>query len=253
VSDRGEFLLRGLRLAAVFILLAGITSGCTRSQATVEPEGRLDVFNPDALTGTFLPKDWAVEGPDVEGSYLTLVTKDGTPALKIVNGEKSFVAVRRTQAMLLASPFLTWAWNMDPVPGGVHPSRLVIGFHGGNEKSGSWGGQPLTWLGSPLPPHDRALAIIWGESALRRGTLVMPERDPKTGKVKSGPAPRYIARGGRENGGRWWLEYLDLGGLYKRLWPEDDMGRVRIMFIGVAATGGKPPVAAHISKVVISR
>ncbi len=234
----------GRRLTAMVLVV--FAAGCTAPGAIVEPEGRLDVFNPDTVTGAFLPKDWVVDGPDVAGTYLSTVVKDGTPALKIVNGEKSFVAVRRTQAMLLASPFLSWAWYMETLPGGYHPARLVIGFYGGNEKSRSWKSRTFPWLGSPLPANDRALAIVWGSSALQRGTLVGAAKGDKA-------RPRYIARGGRENGGKWWLEYLDLAGLYQRLWPGDDLGRVRIAFIGVAAPGGKPPTAAYISKIVISR
>ncbi len=240
----------GRRLVAMVLVI--FATGCTAPRAVVEPEGRLDVFNPEAAAGAFLPRDWVLDGiggvggPDAAGAYLSTVVKDGTPALKIVNGEKNFVAVRRTQAMLLASPFLTWAWYMEAPPGGTHPARLLIGFYGGNEKSQSWESRTFSWFGSPLPTHDRALAIVWGSSALQRGILVRPA---KGGKDR----PRYIARGGRENGGKWWLEYLDLAELYRRLWPGDDLGRVGIAFIGVAAAGGKPPSAAYISKIVISR
>jgi hypothetical protein len=231
----------GRRLMAMVLII--FAAGCTAPRAVVEPEGRLDVFNPDTITGAFLPRDWVIDGPNVAGTYLSTVVKDKTPALKIVNGEKSFIAVRRTQAMLLASSFLTWAWYMETPSSGAHPARLVIGFQGGGEKSRSWESRSFTWLDSPLPLHDRALAIVWGSSALQRGTIVRPAKG----------WPRYIARGGRENGGKWWLEYLDLAGLYRRLWPGDDLARVRIAFIGVAAAGGKPPSAAYISKIVISR
>ncbi len=240
----------GRRLIVMALVI--LAAGCTAPRAIVEPEGRLDVFNPDAAAGVFPPRDWVVDGiggvggPNVTGAYLSTVVKDGTPALKIVNGEKSFIAVRRTQAMLLASSFLTWAWYMETPPEGAQAARLVIGFYGGNEKSRSWKNRTFSWLGSPLPTHDRALAIVWGSSALQRGTLVRPAKKKKEW-------PRYIARGGRENGGKWWLEYLDLAELYRRLWPGDDLGRVGIAFIGVAATGGKPPGAAYISKIVISR
>ncbi len=239
----GKTIVRGLIVMALVVFAAG----CTAPRAVVGPEGRLDVFNPDfIITGALLLRDWVVDGPDVSGAYLSTVVKDGTPALKIVNGEKSFVAVRRTQAMLLTSPFLTWAWYMETPPGGAPAARLVIGFQGGNQKSQNWKSRIFSWLGSPLPSHDRGLAIVWGSSALQRGVLVRPTKEEKKW-------PRYIARGGRENGGEWWLEYLDLAELYRRLWPGDDLSRARIAFIGVAATGGKPRAATYISKIVISR
>ena len=236
----------------IVMVLVVFAAGCTAPRAVVEPEGRLDVFNPATAAQAFLPRDWVVDGvggvgsPDVTGAYISTAIKDGTAALKIVNGEKGFVAVRRTQAMLLTSPFLTWAWYMETPPDGAPAARLVIGFQGGNEKSQSWGSRTFSWLGSPLPSHDRALAIVWGLSALQRGVLVESAKEKKKW-------PRYIARGGRENGGKWWLEYLDLAELYRRLWPGDDLSRVGIAFIGVAATGGKPPGVAYISKIVISR
>ena len=55
---------------------------------------------------------------------------------------------------------------MNPQPSGVHPVRLVVVFHGGNPKSRGLGGTALVWPDDSLPPHDRAVVIIWGELAL---------------------------------------------------------------------------------------
>ncbi len=234
----------GRRLVAMVLVI--FAAGCTAPNAVVGPEGRLDVFNPATAAKAFPPRDWVIDGIGSSGAYLSTMLKNGTPALKIVNGEKNFIAVRRIQAMLLTSPFLSWAWYMEPPPAGAPAARLVIGFYGGNEKSRSWKSRVFSWLGPSLPTNDRELAIVWGSSALQRGTLVRPAKGKKG-------RPRYIARGGRENGGKWWLEYLDLAGLYRRLWPGDNLSRVRIAFIGVAAPGGKPPSVAYISKIIISR
>lgn len=225
-----------------------VASGCTVERVSVEPEGRLDVL--DALAGFssgILPADWAVEGAgDVAETHLKVVDKDGVPALRVTNGPDSFVVVRRIEAMLLATPYLNWGWNMAPHGPGVHPVRLVIGYHGGNPESGSWGSRPFSWLGSALPPHDRAMAIIWGDSALGRGSLSRPGGDPNL-------APRYTARGGRENDDRWWLETVDLSRLYALAWPADDIARVQVVYIGIAAAGDRPPTAAHVSEIVLSR
>ncbi len=232
------------------VLLAGLAMilGCAVERTSVEPEGRLDVIAPlIANSLQILPADWAVEGPgDAAGERLSIVDLDGVPALIITNGEDSFAIVRRVQAMLLATPYLKWGWNMGPYGSGLHPARLVVGFHGGNPEEGSWGSQPFAWLGTSLPPHDRFLAIVWGDSALMRGDLTLPAGEARA-------APRYTARGGRENTGQWWLEDADLSALYARAWPGDDLGRVQVMFIGVAAAGGRRQAAAHISEMVLSR
>ncbi len=129
---------------------------------------------------------------------------------------------------------------------GYHPVRLIVGFHGGNPKSASWGSQPFAWTGSALPPHNRALAITLGASALERGTLSGP-----IGERRS--APRYTARGGRENTGSWWLETINLSRLYARAWPGDDAGGATVVFIRLAAAGGRAPAVANFSRMVLPR
>ena len=80
---------------------------------------------------------------------------------------------------------------MDPQPSGVHPVRLVVVFHGGNPKSRGLGGTALVWPDDSLPPHDRAVVIIWGESALQRGSITKPKSS-----TRRQAASRYTARGG---------------------------------------------------------
>jgi hypothetical protein len=60
--------------------------------------------------------------------------------------------------VLLATPYLSWAWNVKAHGAGLHPITLVIGFQGGAREN-----LPLTWLGKALPAHDRIIAIAWGE------------------------------------------------------------------------------------------
>jgi len=232
------------------VLATVMLAGCSVERASMTPEGLLAVLGPaPGFSPVELPGDWALESKGkLSEQQLRTDTKDGVPALRISNGENPFIVVRRTQAMLLSTPYLSWSWNIEPPSApGFHPVRVIVGFHGGDPASGSWGGQPFKWLGTRLPPHDRALSLTWGESALQRGALDLP-RD-STDRA----APRYTVRGGRENAGTWWLETVDLADLYKRAWPGDDANRAQIMFIGIAAPGDRPPAPAYISGILLSR
>lgn len=235
---------RGFILAATAAVLAGCSGGARLGAAPAEPEGRLEVLdvNPQ-FSPKDLPESWVVEGPpDVVKNQLTVALKDGVKSLKIVNSNDGFIVVKRTKAMMLATPYLTWSWNMAPYGGGVHPLSLVVGFRGGPRNSQG----ALSRLGSVLPPHDRALVINWGDSALLRGTLAKPDKGASF-------APVYTVRGGRENADSWWLETVDLSWLYAQLWPSDNQGSTIVSFIGVAAAGGRQSAAAHISEIKLSR
>ncbi|MFQ5765878.1 MAG: hypothetical protein ACE5GT_13220 [Rhodospirillales bacterium] len=208
----------------------------------------MDVLGPvPAFEPNPVPLDWITEGTVGDGQ-LAVVERAGVPALRVVNGPRSFVTAKPTAASLLATPYLSWAWNMEPQEKGTHPVRLVVGFHGGNPESRRWGSPPAGRSATALPPHDRAVVIIWSESALQRGTITKPmSTKPQQA------ASRYAARGGRENTGAWWLETVDLSDIYRRTWPGDDPARARISFIGVAAAAGKAPSPAYISGIRLSR
>ena len=232
--------LLALALATVLV------GGCTVPPAAIDQAGRLEVLGPDAGFSTDpLPTGWIMEGSPGNGR-LEVVDVQGVPALSVVNGDEGFVLARHTEANMLATPYLSWAWHVDAQRSGIHPIRLVVGFSGGNPDGDSWGGGSFAGMGSALPSHDRVLSIAWGESALRRGSMVRPP----------GPEPRallYTVRGGRENTGSWWLETVDLSQLYAIAWPGDVRGRVRVAFIGLSAAAGRLPAAARISGVVLSR
>lgn len=224
--------------------------GCAVEQAAVAPEGLLQVLGPfPGFSPVELPGDWAVEKDGrLDESQLRIVDKAGVPSLKVTNGADSFVVARRTSAMMLATPFLSWSWNIEPPSApGYHPVRLVVGFYGGDPASPSRGGEPLRRLGGALPAHDRALSLTWGQSALQRGGLSPAPAAP--GRA----SPRYTVRGGRENAGSWWLETVDLSDLYRRSWPDDDFSKTRIVFIGIAAAGGRRPAPAYVAGIILSR
>lgn len=226
-----------------------ILTGCSVKEANVEPEGLLSVLGPfPGFSPEDLPDDWAIEkNGSLDVSQIQIVTKDGLPSLKITNAENSFIVARRTNAMMLATPFLSWSWLIEPPSTtGYHPVRMVIGFYGGDRRSRSRTSQPLRWLGSSLPTHDRAMSLVWGESALQRGTLVMPTSD------STNADPLYTVRGGRENTGSWWLETVDLSSLYRQIWPQDDSVNARIVYIGIEAVAGRVPSPACVSDITLS-
>lgn len=252
MTRRPPHAVRRLILAVLF---ASVTACDAIGPASVvQPEGNLSVLGPTPrFSLEILPRDWVVDGSaSGSGSRVSLERKQGIPSLRVLNGADGFVLARRTNAFLLATPFLSWSWNMTSHGAGLHPTRLLIGFKGGNPDSAGWGDQSFVWRGSSLPAYDRMLSVAWGDSALQRGNLVAAVTDdpaPPRPEVQA----RYVARGGRENSGLWWLETIDLSRTYGALWPGDDRGRVRVVFIGVAASGGQPPAEAHFSGIVLSR
>lgn len=180
----------GKLLQAFSMTLVALSVACAPLPAPDAPMGSLDVLGPvPAFEPNALPLDWVSMGKIAEGQ-LSVVVRDGVPAQKVINGKQSFIAVKPTRASLLASPYLSWAWNMEPQDKGPHPVRLVIGFYGGQQQSRSGEGIPAK-DSSGLPPHDRAMVIVWGLSALQRGSIEIPVT---TGNRQA--AARYTVRGG---------------------------------------------------------
>ena len=215
----------------VLLALPVLLTGCAVQRAEISPEGRLEIFGAGTLRdGNKLSRDWVIEGDgDVDKFKRQISLERGKGAsagkanLILKSGMKSFLLVRRTKARLLATPFITWSWHMTAERRAAGAIRLVVGFHGGDPKSQSWGAQPFVWFGSRLPPHDRVIAIQWGERALERGNLYTGHK-----------VPHYIARGGPRQLGRWWPENLDLADIYRKVWPKDNIEDTKIMFIGFA-------------------
>jgi len=238
---------RSFRSLAVAAEMIAVTA-CAAPRVSVDPSGRMEVLGPEpGFSPASPPPGWVHEG-DADGRVE--VVSQGVPALRVRPGDGAFVFARRTDAVLLAAPYLSWAWNMDAQRAGPHPVRIVVGFHGGDPKSPSWGSQPLAWLGSVLLPHDRVLMLVWGESVLARGDLSPVVESASA--VPANRAPRFTVRGGRENAGQWWVETADRADLYSRAWPRDDHRRVRIVFVGIASAV-QAEAGAHVSGIVLSR
>ncbi|MEK7245625.1 MAG: hypothetical protein AAB223_06370 [Pseudomonadota bacterium] len=243
-SDEAAFRLRPAPVLALLALLAA----CAAPRAGVDIEGKLDILGPTPdLVAAGLPGDWVSQGRAGPGQA-RVVERDGVPALRLIPGGDGFIVARRLDAALLMSPYLSWSWNMENHGDGLHPVRLIVGFHGGHSDSSGRDRAAFPWLGSALPAHDRSFAIAWADSALRRGSVLKPER-------AEGPrAPLYIVRGGRENANIWWLETVDLERIYRELWPGDDSARARVVFVGLAVTPATfEAPAAFVSGIRLSR
>lgn len=238
---------RSLLVALGVASLAAYLAACAEPAANRPPSGSMDVLGPiPAFEPSALPPDWVTEGAVGRGQ-LTVVERDSIPALMVVNGDENFVAAKPTRASLLATPYLSWSWNMEMRDSGTHPVRLVVGFNGGDRQRPARASPPPPSPGQALPVHDRAIVITWGDSALQRGAIVKPDAT----KVPRPPS-RYTARGGRENAGSWWLETVDLSDIYRRSWPDDDAASAQITFIGIAASAGRPPSPAYLSGIRLS-
>ena len=178
---------------------------------TTDSADNLEILAPlPEFTPRRLPAGWVIAGAlEAAREGLAVVEEGGVPALKVVSGKRGFVLARRTRAVLLATPYLSWAWNVESHGAGLHPINLVIGFQGGARENVSRGSQSLTWLGKALPPHDRILAMAWGDSALNRGNLTPASADEPGMR-------RYVARGGARACG---LLVAGNGGPFPNLFP----------------------------------
>lgn len=234
-------------LLALFVCVA--LAACEVQKAEVDPSGRLEILAPSpGLEANGTAAQWKMVTADSEqGPRFVEQEFQSVRSLRVTSGAVTGILYRNTDAILAVSPFLSWAWSVEPHGGSQHPVRIIVGFYGGDPESGGWENRPRPrWVGSDLPPYDRLLTIGWDASALRRGHLTSPRENPQ--------APRhYTVRGGDENTGEWRLETVDLTGLYRMAWPGDDVSATRIVFIGIAAVGGAVPATANISGLVLSR
>jgi hypothetical protein len=192
------------------------------------------------------PIGWITKGTQTPG-HLSVVEQEGRTALKIINGPRDFFAVKPARATLLATPYLSWFWNMESQRNGQHPVNLFVGFYYGEQLDRTWIPSFLR-SDETFPTYNRMLRFTWGDSALQRGTIVTNNsinRDILTAN--------FTVRGGQENSGSWWLEAVDLYDIYQRAWPKDVIMQTKIKFIGLGATSGEKPIAGYISNVRLSR
>jgi len=232
-------------------LLAALTVlGCAKPEARVGLDGAIVVLRPNPEFSTVRPPDdWIMLGPRPTRMPETRTEGQDTYLHFKAAGE-TYAFVRRINAQLLATPYLSWRWRQAGGLGSRHPVRISIGLadHGMKSRKGMLAGLMSGLGGSDLPDFSRSIIISFGASALMRGTL---EATPETRKHRA--VARYVIRGGRENIGRWWEEYIDLSNIHRLAWPGTGMTTTRVVYIGITTQASKQGAAADIARLRLSR
>jgi hypothetical protein len=214
-------------LMAFAVLVLG---GCAETDTAVGIDGMVRVFSSDPAHPVFgRASDW-IELGNTKTMHPTIAAGDGRLALEVNADGANGAALRRLDAPLLAMPFLFWDWTViDGAP--EHPVRVVIGFADQPVAPDS----AFTRAFSPAAPprFSRSVALVWGSSALQRGSI---ETHAPDGEGRS--HVRYVVRGGRENRGRWWSEHLDLSQIHAAAWPDVDMAQSHVVFAGISTAAG---------------
>lgn len=231
-------------LLAVAILV--VVSACEQTRTPVALDGTLAVFSNDPAHPVIgRASDWVRMGADAALTHKVVYTEN-VPGLEVTGAQGNAAMLRRTEALLLATPFLFWSWSaVDGPP--EHPVRLVIGLADKPDRDRP-SALATAFSGPALPAFSRTLTLIWGASALQRGSL-----DVQPAAPKRKPRARYVVRGGRENRNRWWSENLDLSQIHVMAWPQIDMADSRVVFVGISVAGGEAPGKMLISGLRLSR
>ena len=221
-----------------FVLCVFLLAGCSAPRDAVPLGGTLEVLSPDqtfieAVSVGELPPGWEISGDMPEGA-LSIHAVDGYRAVTATPGATPFAVLRRTNASLLATPFLSWAWHAQSPSGGAHPVRIIVGLVDRSAKPDrAW------WQMGGDTGTTRVIQMVWNETALGRGTVIGPRIEE--GKPQSA---RYIARGGPEQAGRWRTDAVDLSLIHRQVWPNDNPATTDIRFIGIAVQAARPAANA---------
>ncbi len=218
------------RICVLTLLVIGFLSACAPPRSASPLGGTLDVLGPDrafstALNNDHIPDDWVLSGSP-SASALRISTLDRIPALNITAEKQSFALARRVNALMLATPYLSWAWHVAPPKSGPHPVRIIVGLVNRDEELR----RPWWQIGGrDEDVVDRIITIIWNGTALGRGNII------KLQTAEDRPeAAEYIVRGGPEQGGRWWVDTVDLSLIHRQVWQRDDPAKIEIKYIGIA-------------------
>ncbi len=141
---------------------------------------------------------------------IDFVEKDGLPAARFTTKDTASMLIRHVDIPLEEYPLLSWKWFIEePIvtsidentrQGDDHAARFFISF--------------VTQSG-----EKRSMEIIWGNKL-------------KAGEYKYIDAfPHYVARGGKENIGKWFDEGINLLEIYNTIWP--DKKSVHLITIGI--------------------
>ena len=239
-------------LGHIPFLLLGVAvlsfmAACTRTHTPVGLDSTVKIFSDNPHNPIFgQNNDWTRLGSG-RSVNIKSVYKGAIPVLQISSAYANAALLRRVDAQLLATPYLFRSWSVIDGPP-IHPVRLIIGFSDTAQNKGHNNDKRTIFSNHKLPAFSRTLTLVWGASALKRGTLTIK---PKQKGQK--PGAHYIVRGGRENHYRWWNESLDLSHLHTLAWPLVDMSKSRIVFTGVSTTGGAVPGTMQIAQLKLSR
>jgi hypothetical protein len=241
-----------VRTFALFAALA--LAACTPPRDAAPIGGTLNVLGPDqtfieAVSTGDVPPGWEVSG-DIPADALSIQQIDRFRALGVTTARTPYALLRRTNASLLATPFLAWAWHTpSAVPGtqrgtptGAHPVRIIAALisRDGAEKRSWWsfGGDDTT---------TRIIQLVWNETALGRGTVIGPKIEENRPQ-----SAQYIARGGAEQSNRWWVDTVDLSLIHRQVWPKDDQSKFDIRYIGIVAQAS-PAAKMNVAAIRLMR
>ncbi|MEE2698621.1 MAG: DUF3047 domain-containing protein [Pseudomonadota bacterium] len=246
INFTGKAFHRKKRITLLLSVL--VIAACTKPiRSTINSIGPMDIVGPaPGFLQNLIPVGWISQG-SIKKGQMSIVKLDGIPALKVVSSSNNLITVKPSQALLLATPYLSWSWNMEPQGEGQHPVKLLVGFKNSKKQQQTW--KTNFFISHNLiPNHERMLSFIWGDSALQRGTITK-ENPKKEGQLNAS----FTVRGGQENSNSWWFETVDLNDIYQRTWPRDEIDDLHITFIGISTSSSSKPIAGHISGLRLSR
>lgn len=230
-------------------VIALVLAGCAPARDAAPLGGSLSVLGPDqdfieAVSQGELPPGWEISG-DMPANALSIHQIEKFRALSVRADGRPFALIRRTQASLLATPFLTWAWHTQPPNNGTHPVRIIVGL---SDREGKPARHWWQVGNSDAGKVTRIIEMAWNETALGRGTVIGPRVDGEHPE-----SARYVARGGGEQGNRWWVDAVDLSLIHRQIWPKDDPANMDIRFIGIAVHGTKRPAMMNVAAIRLMR
>lgn len=182
------------------IFVSASVAGCSLPDAGVDAAGDLKLlYAPFSLDRP--PPYWTVSQKINPGQLssadtpLQWVDKNGNIALAVRPGVGSFEIGRRTNVVVLASPYLSFDWQFNRTAQ-VGDIKLELGFR--KQDQGNWNESDL---GSGKPFMDQLVRIPIGQSTVQYG--------------------------------EWQREYFDLSTLYRHYWPDTPNDEVRLVWIGI--------------------
>jgi len=201
--------LRKWGLGLILLTIGSLQlAGCSLPGAGVDVGGDLKLlYAPFSLNNP--PRYWYVNqqanpsitrdqnDPDQMALPLEWQDKDGSIALAARPGLGAFEMGRRTNVVVLASPYLSFDWQFNSTPQ-VGDVELVLGFR--RQDQGSW---TESDLGSGKPPTDQTVRIPIGQHSVLYG--------------------------------EWQREYFDLSTLYRRYWPDANGDEIRLVWLGIVS------------------